>query len=151
MMLSSFFKFSIAFHSDFLKLFLTQFALSCSTGNCCTVLTNLSKLWFLPLGGIKLLLLATMDVSSFSLSKKKSASRNRLQNASASFLISSVFFVRGVGVNLSPFSSTLISFSVKIRLDKLITLISGFWSFSIFCAILCRFVWGHILKKNFCA
>ena len=150
-MFSSFFKFSIAFQSNFLRLFLNEFLLSCSKGKFVTVSMNWSKFWFLPFGGVNLLLLVTIDSSSVSLSKKNSASLNRLQNASASFFISSIFCARGVGVNLSPFSRILISLCVNIRFDKLMTLTSGLLSGLTFCAILFRLVLGHILKKNYYA
>lgn len=148
-MLSSFFKFSIASHSNLFMLFLKVFLpLSCSIGNVFTVSINLSKYWFLPLGGIKSLLLDTIDSSSLSVSKKKSANRNLLQKASVSLVISSICFERGVGVNFNPFSSTLISMSERIRFDRFITFGSCIWSASLFCVMLFGFVWGHVLKKN---
>lgn len=85
---------------------------------------NLSRFWFLSRGGTKLLGFETMDSSMHSSSRKNSANLNLLQNASMSFVISSVLFLRGVGVNLSPFSRTLICFSVSVLSDKFITLTS---------------------------
>ena len=143
----SLFKLSMAFHSDLLILSFIAFLFICSIGKCLTVFIKLSNFTFLPLGGVKLLLFATIDSSSFSESRKNSANLNLRQNASVSFVISSKFLIRGVGVNFSPFSSILISLCVSGLFDKFI-IFGSIFSCSLFFVILCGLVQGCIRKKN---
>lgn len=80
---------------------------------------NLLRFWFLPRGEMKLLGFETMDSLLHSSSRKNSPNLNLLQNASMSFVNSSVLFLRGVGVNLRPLSRTLVCFSVSDYLKSL--------------------------------
>lgn len=144
-MLSSFFKFSIASHSNLFMLFLKVFLPLRKRFHC---INKFIQILVPTFRRHKVTFLNTIDSSSLSVSKKNSANRNLLQKASVSLVISSICFERGVGVNFNPFSSTLISMSERIRFDRFITFGSCIWSASLFCVMLFGFVWGHVLKKN---
>ena len=88
------------------------------------MLINSSSASFRLLGGMKLDLFLTKEISLSSVPSKNSASLNFLLNSFESSFNSCVFPNFGVGVNLSPLFNNDISASVSFLLDKFIILMS---------------------------
>ena len=93
-------------------------------GNSSTVVTNLSRAAFLSEGGMKSLLFLTGDLSNLSVPSKYSRSLSFLLNSFKSSERFSLFPTDGIGVNLSPLFSKVISESFNYLADRFTIFIS---------------------------
>ena len=98
----------------------------CSKGKLLTLSMYSSRYLSRCFGGLKLLLYFTRDLSFSSEFLKNSASLNFLKNSAKSLLISDKFDFSGVGVNLSPFLRSDISWFESFLFEKLFIFISWF-------------------------